>query len=471
MLFSGSDTANISPSAADSSPEAIQKDLESDTANISPSDSSPEAIQKDLESDTANISPSAADSSPEAIQKDLVRCSLAMGVSSDNLKDANDTLKKISRRATHFLRVIGSIVPNEFSNQFKNPCWYANSTTTNLLWDTFQLQMQGDSLLVPKGGPNRNINKTLTDERSNVLLCMPYFFLAGFPKCGTSKLYTVLVGQLAIDKVFKEPQWWTTGPLARKGKSPEFYQHAVMMYLSFFFDVSQEISHHIDRITFDSSTATVWNSNFFEGNQEFCAMAAVLSRVLPNAKFIVMMRDPVSRLYSEYFQQCRSSPDVNNWPEEMRRDPAGHFHKQIVSDIALFDDCLKRFSLYECSSKIIIQRRGGECGEVGPMIVKSIYYIHILKWLQFFPREQFLFLKLEDMMDNPHAFMTQIINFLGLEDLSKEEAIQMMTERINARNIVEADAETTLTLEMREESKRILEEFYKPYNEMLDDLL
>ena len=396
-----------------------------------------------------------------------------MGVSHENLENAKDTLTKISIKATHFLRATGSIVPKGFSSQFKSPCWYANLTTKEGLWDTFHLQMREDSGLISNEGfAPTLLDRTSIDESS--LLCMPYFFLAGFTKCGTTTLHSVLINHKDVEEAaFKEQQWWTRSPLAREGMRPEFYQHAVMMYLLHFFHASQEISRHRNHIVFDASPSTLWDSNFFEGGQDYCAMPAVLSRVLPNAKFIVMMRDPVIRLYSHFFQRCTSrigpGHNITNWPEEIKQDPAGYFHKQIVSDIAYFNGCLKRLSLFECSNEIMT--RGKECGGVGYRLVIGIYYVHLLKWLQFFPREQFLFLKLEHMMDNPHAFLTRVTSFLGLEAVSEEQAKEWTSVQANARSIVGTDDETDRKLDLREESKRILEEFYTPYNEMLDELL
>ena len=52
-------------------------------------------------------------------------------------------------------------------------------------------------------------------------------------------------------------------------------------------------------ITYDGSQSTLWDSNFFYKGQEYCVMPAVISRVLPNAKFIIVMRNPVTSLYSQ----------------------------------------------------------------------------------------------------------------------------------------------------------------------------
>ena len=54
---------------------------------------------------------------------------------------------------------------------------------------------------------------------SERLLCLPYFYLAGFPKCGTTDLYLHMTQHHhIIPTVVKEPHWWTRGRFKSKGE-------------------------------------------------------------------------------------------------------------------------------------------------------------------------------------------------------------------------------------------------------------
>ncbi len=65
--------------------------------------------------------------------------------------------------------------PSTMLQNFKNPCW-AEKTTDNILQ----------------------------------LRCFPYFYLAGFPKSGTTDLYNEIIKHPMIaQSIQKEPHWWT----------------------------------------------------------------------------------------------------------------------------------------------------------------------------------------------------------------------------------------------------------------------
>ena len=51
----------------------------------------------------------------------------------------------------------------------------------------------------------------------NTLLCLPYFYVAGMPKCGTSDIWDKLMEHPKIMRMRKEPHWWTSGRLGKLG--------------------------------------------------------------------------------------------------------------------------------------------------------------------------------------------------------------------------------------------------------------
>lgn len=130
-------------------------------------------------------------------------------------------------------------------------------------------------------------------------------------------------------------------------------------------------------------------------------MPAVLSRVLPNAKFIVLMRNPVTRLYSHYLHTCadRQSKVLFKIPKQLQQY-APNFHREVVADIKHFKGCLRNRSPYECVNDN--RFRSIACGGVGFRITVGLYYVHLSKWLQFYPKEHFLFLRTKDISADPH---------------------------------------------------------------------
>ena len=104
---------------------------------------------------------------------------------------------------------------------------------------------------------------------------------------------------------------------------------------------------------------------------------------------------------------------------------------------------------------------------VGHKFYIGLYYVHLKKWLQFFPREQFLFLRMEDMVTNFTAAMVQIADFLGLRQVASGKIENWLTKTNHRVNRVASDD----IFVMQNKTKVLLDEVYGPYNQLLADLL
>ncbi len=404
----------------------------------------------------------------------MEQCSLAMGVPGDHLRESRTAISVVAREASVFLNAVWSIVPKNFSRLYKNPCWFSNLALT--------MDIRG-FLLVRLNSEHRNYlssteifslaNKLFhrpTSGADETLLCMPYFFTAGFPKCGTSSLHVALQAHQDIARPYnKEPHWWTRIGLG--GFSSDYLKLTVVRYLLNFLESGKHIMKDHNSVTYDASQSTLWDSNFFMDSQDYCVMPTIISRVLPKAKFIVLMRNPVSRLYSHFLYSCKYKfgDSMSQWPEEgIRSDPANVFHTQSLLSVKDFNSCLRNQtgSLYECVSKYRFKEN--TCGNVGYRLTVSLYYIHILKWMQFYPKEQFLFLRTEDLTSKPHEVMKKITKFLEIAPVPPNYAAQWLSRKVNVQNLVFTG--TGDKLNMRQDTREFLEEFYRPYNIMLTEI-
>jgi hypothetical protein len=89
-------------------------------------------------------------------------------------------------------------------------------------------------------------------------------------------------------------------------------------------------------------------------------------------------------------------------------------------------------------------------------LARGVYLEFIKEWMAVFPREQILILKSEDFYENPDRVLTQIFQFLGLPDYSLPEY-----KPYNARSYPEVD----------DNIQNTLRDYFKPYNQALEDLL
>ena len=399
------------------------------------------------------------ESNSEAFKREMTRCSIAMGVTENSLKEHSMDIDTISKNASTFLNAIWSIVPRNFSENYRNPCWHSSDIRISKETHTLHYNSTNRTTMGPATLAHRQMGRELTQNKT--LFCLPNFFIAGFPKSGTTTLDEALRNHTQIAHIqSKEPHWWTRKPLHNLDHN--HLQQVVSQYLFKYSYAAKNISVHKDCITYDGSQSTLWDSNF--NRTDYCAMPAVISQVLPEAKFIVVMRNPITRLYSSYLYgyTLHFNMNISKWPEKVRMDPAGNFHHYVVSVIQHFNECLLNHSLYECTNE-----NGNPFWGMRYKLTVSIYYVHLLKWLQFYPKEQFLFLRTDDMATDPPEFLSRITNFLGLRPVSPQQARQWFKKK---KNVQKSKIENPSKFVMRNETWRLLEDFYKPYNAMLADL-
>ena len=158
-----------------------------------------------------------------------------------------------------------------------------------------------------------------------------------------------------------------------------------------------------------------------------------ISEVLPNAKFLVMLRNPVDRAFSHFYHNI----DTN--------------HEYLDS----FEETI------ELEPKRLAERTNKGLDHIGfnfyTYLKRGIYVEQIKRWFEFFPKEKFLFQKSEDFLQNPQKTIDNICDFVNIPHLKISSKI-----RRNAANYPKT---------MNPETRKKLVEYFKPYNEKLYELL
>lgn len=111
----------------------------------------------------------------------------------------------------------------------------------------------------------------------------------------------------------------------------------------------------------------------------------------PEMKILVMLRNPVDRAYSSY------NYSVNYG-----------YHEALSA----FSDCIDFEKNIEKQSDIVMRNNLGH-------LYGSLYYKHLSKWFESFPREQFLLLTLSELKENAEKTHKQISSFLGIADIDE----------------------------------------------------
>ncbi|XP_041376875.1 carbohydrate sulfotransferase 15-like [Gigantopelta aegis] len=337
--------------------------------------------------------------------------------------------------------------------RFKNPCWYESQP------------LRSDCRI----GPFAFI-KNVDTATNQQLRCLPYFYIIGQPKCGTTDIYFRLIQHPQIAKPpNKEPFWLNKFRLLNSECS------GLNTYLDFFTNAARKIESHYrwkpihgqgremyhDMVTGDGTPDTMWDNRYWSelpGNEN-CSFICVTNadyvhHMTPGAKIIVGVRDPVERLYSDYMYEYlwlhyKPSPEA--------------FHKEVVRMIEEFQQCVTMFSLRRC-----VYNGTQENSESSVRIRVGIYHVHLEDWLRLFPRDQIHIIRFEDYIHDVRQEMTRLFDFLQLRPVSTEEMKAVLKLPVTNKRPTRKDG---AKIHMKPETRDILETFYRPFNEKLAKLL
>lgn len=138
---------------------------------------------------------------------DLPSCSCS---SNDNLRGWDFAW----HRLVFFALQMFSVIPHKFLPAVRNPCWYEEFTgnTTSDPYRTNLYACYSRRFRIVFQHLRNTFQEHLfhRDGKLYRMRCLPYFYIIGQPKCGTTDLYDRL--RLHPDvkfTTFKEPHWWT----------------------------------------------------------------------------------------------------------------------------------------------------------------------------------------------------------------------------------------------------------------------
>ena len=359
------------------------------------------------------------------------------------------------------LQLLKEYLPSLYSTKFRNPCWYdylqapssENSKQMRLIQEQTRSQVVGTCSipLFYNSSLATLVVEQAKSSNNRQLHCLPSFFISGFSKSASTTLHRMIAQHPQISEPrCKENHFW--GQFVNQqgtdlDKRMQFLQH-----LNYFSPSIHMIKSNPQTMTLDSSVS------YFTSNSEsdFCVLPHMLIRVLPQAKFIVIMRNPSERVLSSYFyylsKHYTSKAEYVKYVASKTALKAFHYHTSDV--IMKFQSCVDSgHSIHSCVRNKTIDGKRAE-HYVG--LQTSMYYYLIVPWLNVFPRERFLFLRTEDLARDKSLTMLKVWNFLNLDPLPQTK---------------EVFAKTNKHAEFPGPTKELLDSFFQPHNELLANLL
>lgn len=362
-------------------------------------------------------------------------------------------------------------------------------------------------------------NPCWRDESSH-MKCLPYAYVLGQPKCGTSDLFERMKAhQKIIMPNRKEIRWFSRGefitrPMWHEGMKNEDVDHvgepqlgpgsSLNTFTRAFRALEEALEKapedNSQKITIDGGPHTLWwPTQSPDGTFENWDVPPqqLLREMQPQAKFILTLADPVKRMYSDYYFLEDNLKPVR--PGGATSKSASQFHDRARSQVATFQTCVKEyvgtlrdemkqhgFTLRKSVDALATVRDSipAEYHDVLPLWFRAsqmcahdrhtfgvgghgrlsigLYVLYLEKWLEHFPISQFLVLRLEDYESNPHAHMQKVFDFLQLGEPNDWDRVT--PDRHFNEHRVHREA-------ILEETETLLREFHKPYNALLAAVL
>jgi len=252
---------------------------------------------------------------------------------------------------------------------------------------------------------------------------LPDFLLIGAAKSGTTTLFHYLQQHTGIlpPKIkeityFHEPRNFKLGPKWYRAHFPR--EIDVMR-------VSEQLGY--PALSFDASPSMNINSYAINSHAR-----------VPNARLIMILRNPVDLAYSHYQHQKRKLPveRLSFW-DALQAEPV-----RTAEDVQKNVDDPQHVGRY--------LRRFG-------YIHQSRYVDQIDYWLQYFHREQLIIVSFDALKENPGKLCNEVCSHLGLPEFEFDTQRKLNEGRYSAP--------------MDDRSRDYLTELFRPLNRRLFDFL
>ncbi|GLC45471.1 hypothetical protein PLESTB_000317600 [Pleodorina starrii] len=309
---------------------------------------------------------------------------------------------------------IWQVLPPSYDPRFKNPCW---------------------------------------TDTAGLFRCIPYYHILGVSKCGTTDLYHRLSKHPDLFKSRnKGPHWWDECIHPPRGPCTAPPNGDFDGYVNLFADAAEKILRLPEGITGEASSNTFTSAAgvYLRGpssdRDTTVTMPELMHEASPFLRNIVIFRNPVDRYFSAFYYYRR-------WDKTQAPPGPEAFHDTAKQEMAIWRDCVEQRGLKYCVRHYHPQQ-----------LVKGMYSEFITDWLNQFPRDQLLFLRNEDYSAATFAHMEAVFQFLGVRRPNETEWLKIMGMETRNKN-------SDKYKKMLPETRAMLEEFYRPFNERLAQVL
>lgn len=162
-----------------------------------------------------------------------------------------------------------------------------------------------------------------------------------------------------------------------------------------------------------------------------------IHKIIPNVKLIIILRNPIDNAYSHYQHYKKGGIEKESFEAAVKTDIQRY---EILKHLYNTDQ-VKEHTLKEIKMSYVSY---------------ATYLKHIKRLLEIFSRKQILFLRNEELSENPQLVLNKVFKFLKLKEF--------IVKDLEKRNVGKYE---TINPDTRKE----LAKYFEPYNKKLEELL
>ena len=288
----------------------------------------------------------------------------------------------------------------------------------------FTLEVKGTQFILRKNerasdglvASDRRIPKTRQATSESTAGTLPGFLLIGAQKCGTGFLFRLLSRHPNIEPAInKEVHFFS-----------HYFNRSVDWYRSQFPSLPYEGG--CKTLTWEASPYYLYHPR----------AARRAAEVVPRAKLLVLLRNPVDRAYSHYRHQVR-----------MGHEPRSSFEEALEAEEERLRGKRERMLRDKHYSSVNVPRFS--------YISRGIYVDQLREWHEHFGKDRLLVIQSENLFAHTHENLAKILRFLDLPDW-KPETVKCPTKKYSDEPMAPAVRER-------------LEEYFEPHNQRLYEYL
>jgi hypothetical protein len=254
---------------------------------------------------------------------------------------------------------------------------------------------------------------------SSSIRVLPDFIIIGAQKCGTTSLYEYLAAHPAVAPAArKEVHYFDRGFRRGKGWYRAHFPTAP-------YRVAREVLTGQRLVVGEASPMYLFHPH----------VPKRVRALLPEAKLIALLRDPVERAYSQYHHRVRRGKEPLAFSEVLAREA-----QRLTGEVERVSDATHTNLMHRHVS----------------YLARGIYADQLTKWLRLFSREQLLILPSEEFFADTSRVFSQVLEFLGLSPWAPPRF-----DAFNPGRYADMDPPT----------RRWLVDYFAPHNERLYQLV